>query len=163
MKKHGNNILFAIMSPGFFRILITILFLSPTTGQSEIYKWVDENGEVHFDDRPGSGNKEKIKVKTTETSSSPDTELQKRVEQEKKLLEIYKEERQEKNLKKAEQREEKKKLEKRCAQAKDYQKNVDASSGLYDLDEKGERVILGDEEKNAKVKELKEFIKNNCK
>ena len=163
MKTHGNNIIFAIVSRRFAQILITVLFLSPAIGQTEIYKWVDENGKVHFDDRPGSGNKEKITVKTKETSSSPDTELQERVEKEKKLLDIYEEERQGKNLKKAEQLEEKSKMKKRCAEAKDYQKSMVAASGLYNLDEKGERVILSEEERNAKVNELKEFIKKNCK
>ena len=91
MKTHGNNIALAIISLRVTRILVTILFLFPTIGQSEIYKWIDENGNVHFDDRPGSGNKEKIEIKTTETSSSPNTELQDRVEQEKQLLEIYEE------------------------------------------------------------------------
>lgn len=163
MKTHGNNIALTMISPGFTRILIIFLFLSPTISQSEIYKWVDENGMVHFDDRPGSGNKEKIEIKTTETSSSSDTELQERLEQERKLLDIYEEERQEKNLKQAEQRKEKKKWKERCAEAKDYKKRVDASSGIYELDEKGERVVLSEEERNARVKELKEFIKNNCK
>ena len=163
MKTHENCIAFEIVSLRFTWILITVLFLPPTIGHAEIYKWVDENGKVHFDDRPGSGNKEKIKVKTTEASGSPDTELQDNVEQEKKLLEIYEEERQEKNLKKTEQREEKKILKKRCAEAKDYKKTMDASSGLYDLDENGERVSLSAEEKDAEVKELKDFIKKNCK
>ena len=162
MKTHGNNIAFAIISPGFTRILIAILFFFPTIGQSEIYKWVDENGKVHFDDRPGSGKKEKITVKTTEISSGNGTELQERFEQEKKLLDIYEEERQEESLKKAEQREEKKQWDKKCADAKEYQKNIDRSSGLYTLDEKEERVYLSDEERNTKVKELKEFIKKNC-
>ena len=113
MNTHGN-IAFAIISLRVIRILITLLFLSPSIVQSEIYKWVDENGNVHFDDRPGGGNKEKIEIKTTNTSASTDTELQERVEQEKKLLEIYEEERQEKKLIKAEQREEKMKLKKKC-------------------------------------------------
>lgn len=162
MKTHGNNIALAFISLRVTRILITILFLSPMIGQSEIYRWVDENGMVHFDDRPGSGNKEKIEIKTTDTSSSPDTELQDRVEQEKKLLKIYEEERQEKKLKKAEEQEEKKKLKKKCAEAKDYKRTLDESYGLYVLDEKGERVHLSTEEKDAEVKELNKFIKKNC-
>lgn len=162
MKTHGNNIALAFISLRVTRILITILFLSPMIGHTEIYRWVDENGMVHFDDRPGSGNKEKIEIKTTDTSSSPDTELQDRVEQEKKLLEIYEEERQEKKLKKAEKQEEKKKLKKKCAEAKDYKRTLDESSGLYFLDEKGERVHVSAEEKDAEVRELKKFIKKNC-
>ena len=162
MKAHGNNITFAIMNLRITRIVITILFLSPMTGQSEIYKWVDENGMVHFDDRPGSGNKEKIEIKTTGTSSSPNTELQDRVEQEKKLLEIFEEERHEKKLKQAEQREEKKKLEKKCAEAKDYKRTLDESSRLYFLDENGDRVHVSAEEKDAEIREIKEFIRKNC-
>lgn len=161
MNTHGN-IAFAIISLRVIRILITLLFLSPSIVQSEIYKWVDENGNVHFDDRPGGGNKEKIEIKTTNTSSSSDTELQERLEQEKKLLEIYEEERQEKKLKKAEQREEKMKLKKKCAEAKDYKRTLDESYGLYFLDEKGERVKLSAEEKDAELKELNKFINKNC-
>ena len=162
MKTHGNNIALAIISLRVTRILVTILFLFPTIGQSEIYKWIDENGNVHFDDRPGSGNKEKIEIKTTETSSSPNTELQDRVEQEKQLLEIYEEERQEKKLIKAEQREEMMELKKKCAQAKDYKRTLDESYGLYFLDEEGVRVKLSAEEKDAELREIKEFIKKNC-
>jgi len=162
MKTHGNNIALAINSLRVTRILVTILFLFPTIGQSEIYKWIDENGNVHFDDRPGSGNKEKIEIKTTETSSSPNTELQDRVEQEKQLLEIYEEERQEKKLIKAGQREEKMELKKKCAQAKDYKRTLDESYGLYFLDEEGVRVKLSAEEKDAELREIKEFIKKNC-
>ncbi len=162
MKTLGNNIALAIISLRVTRILVTILFLFPTIGQSEIYKWIDENGNVHFDDRPGSGNKEKIEIKTTETSSSPNTELQDRVEQEKQLLEIYGEERQENKLIKAEQREEKMELKKKCAQAKDYKRTLDESYGIYFLDEEGERVNLSAEEKDAELREIKEFIKKNC-
>ena len=162
MKTHGNNIALTIISLRVTRILVTILFLFPTIGQSEIYKWIDENGNVHFDDRPGSGNKEKIEIKTTETSSSPNTELQDRVKQEKQLLEIYEEERQENKLIKAEQREEKMELKKKCAQAKDYKRTLDESYGLYFLDEEGERVNLSAEEKDAELREIKEFIKKNC-
>ena len=162
MKTHGNNIALTIISLRITRILVTILFLFPTIGQSEIYKWIDENGNVHFDDRPGSGNKEKIEIKTTETSSSPNTELQDRVKQEKQLLEIYEEERQENKLIKAEQREEKMELKKKCAQAKDYKRTLDESYGLYFLDEEGERVNLSAEEKDAELREIKEFIKKNC-
>ncbi len=162
MKTHGNNIVLAFISLRVTRILITILLLSPVIGHSEIYRWVDENGMVHFDDRPGSGNKEKLDIKTTETPPIPNTELQDRVEQEKKLLEIYEEERQEKKLKKAEQREEKMKLKKKCAEAKDYKRTLDESSVLYFLDEKGERVHVSAEEKDAEVREIKEFINKNC-
>ena len=162
MKTLGNNIALAIISLRVTKILVTILFLFPTIGQSEIYKWIDENGNVHFDDRPGSGNKEKIEIKTTETPSSPNTELQDRVEQEKQLLEIYEEERQEKKLIKAEQGEEKMELKKKCAQAKDYKRTLDESYGLYFLDEEGERVNLSAEEKDAELREIKEFINKNC-
>ncbi len=162
MKTLGNNIALAIISLRVTRILVTILFLFPTIGQSEIYKWIDENGNVHFDDRPGGGNKEEIKIKTTVPSSSPNTELQKNMEQEKQLLEIYGEERLENKLIKAEQREEKMELKKKCAQAKDYKRTLDESYGLYFLDEEGERVNLSAEEKDAELREIKEFIKKNC-
>ena len=53
-------------------------------------------------------------------------------------------------------------LKKKCAQAKDYKRTLDESYGLYFLDEEGERVNLSAEEKDADLREIKEFIKKNC-
>lgn len=163
MKTHGGNIIFAINSLRFSRILLAILFLSPTIGQTEIYKWVDEDGKVHFDDRVGTGNKEKIEVKTTDTSSNPNAELQENVDQENKLLEIYEEERKEKNLKISAQQEEENKLKEKCAKAKKYKNKIDTNSRLFIRDEKGDRVFLNEEEIDTKAQKLNEFIDKNCK
>ena len=136
MNIHGNNIPFAVITIRFAKMFIIVLSLSSAIGHAEIYKWVDENGKVHFDDHPGGANtnKEKVKIKSSETSSTTGTELQERLGKEKKLLEVYEQERLGKDLKKAEQQKKKKKLKKICAEAKDYQKTVDSSSGLYNLD-----------------------------
>ena len=163
MKTHGEKIIFAINSLEFPRVFLAIFLLSPSIGQTEIYKWVDENGKVHFDDRIGTGNKEKIEVRTTDTSSNPNTELQENVDQENKLLEIYEEERKEKNLKVSAEREEENKLKKECAKAKKYKEKIDTNSRHFILDEKGERIYLNEEEIDTKAQKLNEFIDKNCK
>ena len=35
-----------------FAVLIFLLFAFPDSVRSELYKWVDENGKVHFTDSP---------------------------------------------------------------------------------------------------------------
>ena len=45
-----------------FRTILVLLFISiATLSWAEIYRWVDENGQVHFGDKPGNTDHEVIK------------------------------------------------------------------------------------------------------
>ena len=48
----------------------TLCLLFASLGQAEIYKWVDENGKIHYDDRPPETNKAKRLDISIETYSS---------------------------------------------------------------------------------------------
>jgi len=58
----------------FTVILFATLVLSATqaVGKDEVYRWVDENGVVHFGDRPdGQANSEVIEIKSDPGTSVP--------------------------------------------------------------------------------------------
>lgn len=63
------------MAMGGTRIVIklmafTLCLLFVSLGHAEIYKWVDENGKIHYDDRPPETNKAKRLDISIETYSS---------------------------------------------------------------------------------------------
>lgn len=52
------------------KILCLILALLPLLASAEVYKWTDENGNVHFGDRPKNLNKaEVVEIREQKTGS----------------------------------------------------------------------------------------------
>jgi len=47
--------------------LLFLLIQSP--GYAKVYKWVDENGQVNFGDRPESSDAESVNIRTNETTT----------------------------------------------------------------------------------------------
>lgn len=41
-------------------LLITLLLVSASAARAEIYRWQDENGQVHFSERPPSGQSSQV-------------------------------------------------------------------------------------------------------
>ena len=66
--------------------LIFLLFIS--VSHAEIYKWTDENGQIHYGERPNNPNTEKIEIKST--APKPDAGIDSdRKEKQRKLLEAF--------------------------------------------------------------------------
>lgn len=75
----------------FYLLLANIAYVPGIS--AEIYKWTDENGNVHYADSPGIQNAEKIEIKK---SQAEDPRLRRQRKRQLRMLEIYHEERQEK-------------------------------------------------------------------
>ena len=59
--------------PDFFKrlfVLLSVFILSLSVAQAEIYKWIDENGKVHFSDQPTSNNKSQQTIQSKDTLST---------------------------------------------------------------------------------------------
>ncbi|MBV8342282.1 MAG: DUF4124 domain-containing protein [Gammaproteobacteria bacterium] len=58
------------------RALFTLLLLSaaPFAGAATVYKWVDENGVIHYSDQPHA-NAEKVQIQTLQTYKPPAADL----------------------------------------------------------------------------------------
>lgn len=141
------------------RTLILSLFIPIC--HAEIYKWTDENGRVHYGERPNNPNTEKIEIKST--APKPDAEVDSdRKEKQRKLLEAFEEERAEKKQKKAETDKQKREMKKKCAELKDYYKSIKEANILYDLDEQGNRRFLEEEEHKKQIADVEDAMKKHC-
>ena len=141
------------------------LWLLDVATAAQIYKWVDENGEVQFSDRPpedASTSSESVELKVSPgAATDTPSEVDRRALQ-KRLLEVLEREREEKKEAKEKKREEKQALAKQCSAARAQLQELKDSSFFYDTDENGERVIYTDEQREAATRNFEKQIKKRC-
>lgn len=51
------------------RILFTLLLLLASTAYGQVYKWTDENGNVHFGTQPPPGQQEEVEIRESKTGT----------------------------------------------------------------------------------------------
>jgi len=138
-----------------FKFLVLCLFI-PCTTFGGIYKWVDDQGQTHYGERPTVQSSEKIVIpKRTITPKAQTTEKQ-RLENVKKWVNVRQQERETAKQEKAER---KKKCDKLRRELKDIEQDGIA---WYQLNEAGEREYYSDEEIDAGKSKMRGIIKKNC-
>jgi len=147
-----------------FRTVQFLVVFGICTGPSlaGVYKWFDEDGNVHFGDRPPQAeNAEQVKVpKSAPASQAPDAAERRQTQQ--RMLDIYQEDREKKKQAKAEEKRKRKEMEARCVVARDRLKSF-KDAVLYDLEEDGKRSYYSEEKKQATIQQLEAQIKKHCK
>ena len=141
-------------------IIMILLNVYSAYAYAEIYKWVDEQGNINYGDKPVV-NANEMAVDVTDKGNVKISD--KREKNRQKLLDAYNEDqvRENKEKKKIEKR--KKKRQRDCAQAEDHMRTYDRARSLYNLDKDGNRVTLTDKERKKSTAELKKYIQKNCK
>lgn len=141
-------------------LLLSTLFASLLSlcTQAEIYKWTDENGKVHFGDRPPSSSgasniSHSVKdINISTDLSSPemmrDVQNESREKQEKKRREAY------------EQKEKQASLKEYCEQARLRLWQVQGP--VVFLDENGKALKATEKERQQREKKLLQEIKQKC-
>lgn len=149
------------------RLLVLFAAFALTIGSgamaSDIYKWVDDQGNVHYGDRP-SGNDNTEVVALTYQRANPGA-VKRGTAAQGELAESLKD-------KRAAREEEKNAAAEQAAAAEAKQKRCDTyrarlekfvqSRRLYREDESGERVYLDEDETIAARQKLEELIAENC-
>jgi hypothetical protein len=149
------------------RFLVGFAVLAITVGSgtmaNEIYKWTDENGNVHYEDRPTGVAAEEIMALSYRRTSSSEVQQQvdSRIEGQKAWQEA-----------KTAAAEAEKAAEKDAAEAAEKQKQCDTyrarretysqSRRLYREDANGERVYLDETQTQDARQRVEDFIAENC-
>ena len=105
------------------------MLATTTVHAAEIYKWVDENGKVHYGDHPTAQAAEKIII---HKSANADANYQNELEKQTRLLEIYTEERQEQQQLQEKIREDNATRDRNCNLAKKNLAGMKTASFLYE-------------------------------
>lgn len=141
------------------RILcFSLLACFSLTTSAAMYKWVDEDGNVHYSEKPPPGD---IEVQTIKPPPKVDSEKANQALQEQldqlKALEEGKEPKEQ-----AVTEEELAVKKHNCELGKDKLQRLQDNPRVYTEAEDGTRTRLGEEEREARIQEAQQMIKDNC-
>lgn len=132
-----------------------ILVLSSTVSATTVYRWVDEDGIVQFGSKAENEQAKEIKIKVINSSSG-------RTNQQKKFLKALEEE----NKSLAEEKKKKREQEElnltRCNASRDQLKRAQSAGALYDLGEKGNRILLNKKQYELAMKQARARVEKWC-
>ncbi|MCU7904847.1 MAG: DUF4124 domain-containing protein [Candidatus Thiodiazotropha sp. (ex Epidulcina cf. delphinae)] len=142
-------------------LLLVMLLLFPLRVEAGVYQWTDEQGRVHFSDRPVTGESTEVKIKDRSRPSVQDR--QDRKLKMKRMLDVYEEDRAAKKEADRKQEKERKKRKRNCLHAKDRYDSHSRATGIYDFGKDGDRRYLSDGERTRHMQKLKAEVARWCK
>ncbi len=153
------------MKQGINRLLASALIWALVSAgyvEAGVYRWVDENGKVHFSDRPGTAeDTDEVQIKQSgETNQSAPNEAD-RAETRQRLLEQYQKERLEKKEAAKKKKAEDERRKRNCVIAKNRLGTYERSA-LYELDSTGERRYLSEAEYEKALAAARAEVKQWC-
>lgn len=132
-----------------------ILILSSTVSATTVYRWVDEEGQVHFGSKAENEKAKEIKIKVINSSSG-------RTNQQKKFLKALEQEKKSIAEEKKKKREQEELNLTRCNASRDQLKRAQSAGALYDLDEKGNRILLNKKQYEKAMKQARARVEKWC-
>jgi hypothetical protein len=137
--------------------------VSTSTFADGVYKWTDEDGNVHFGDRPtGEPSEERLKVSYNRTDAEA---LDLRVQSEREVADSLQESRAAAIEEKRVAEEERLAAEENQARCESSRAKLNAkrtAQRLYRTDEAGERVFLDDAQRAESIAKSESAITENC-
>ena len=143
-------------------LLATLLLcLVSAAAAAEVYKWVDEQGKVHYGDRPpGQGTPSDRLV--LPPAPSADAEIVERAFMRRRLLDAFEAERREQQQTQAEADAAERELESRCARIEQQLVRFKRANVVYTEDENGERVYMSDDQRARAADRARDWIAEHC-
>ncbi|MEN8131726.1 MAG: DUF4124 domain-containing protein [Pseudomonadota bacterium] len=144
--------------PLFALILLTVLFLALPV-YSEIHRWIDDEGQIHYTEMPPTKGKSDIFVPTPSpklTHSPNDDSPQRPKDPDLKSQDIETPNRQQQTTKETKQ-----KRKKNCTAATENMNKLQSHGRIKMLDG-GSYRILSTEERETKINEARKLIEQNC-
>ena len=148
-------------------IIATITLVFAFTAQGKVYKWTDENGKVHYSDKPIDEKSEQIEMKRQPTNAEVQQAKQRAltlIRHQNKVQSIADEETIDERILDQKNEQNRTKINQACNEAKYNIRIYRSGRPIFTIDENGKKNYKGytDEEKNQIIAELQKSIKENC-
>jgi hypothetical protein len=150
--------LFAIILPVTIVLAAAAISSTACAGDTKLYKTVDAQGNVVYSDEASSPNKQQLTVRYHE----PSAEDLKGLEQQRKALQAAEVQRIQQAATDNAAHKQQEAQQARCESARRYYNSIKDAGRLYQQDEQGNRVILTDEEANAKRAQASQAMASAC-
>ncbi len=163
MQKSKISYFIVVGLPLFFIVATSILTASGVN--AEVYKWTDENGKIHYSDKPLDTKSQKVQIKN-QPSKEQVLEAKRRqrsiITHQRKVQEIANDEAKDKKRMADKLDAEEKKRLAFCANATSQIRLMGRGHVTYTKSEDGSRTYLSDKDKNESIAKLKEEMKKRC-
>lgn len=142
-------------------LAVLLCLLITSIAQAGTYRWVDENGQTHFGDRPPA-DAASDEVNVNPAPAGSDAAVRERQQRMNDFLEQSEKERAERNEAKAQEEAMAAKQEARCEALQGRLKYLKSVSRLYRVNNEGERVFVDDEENERLRREFQARVREEC-
>ena len=143
------------------RVLLLLWLVYVPIAAGAVFKWVDEDGRVHYGDRPETQRAAPVQIRPGPSGPAPAAPAN-RAERQRRLTDSMESER----LRRLESRQkaeaEKADRARRCNWARDRMRRYESAGFLYDLDSGGERRVLGDDERRRAMHRARQEVERWC-
>ncbi len=149
-------------------LLLALVAIFTFQVEAQIYKWVDENGKVHYSDKPPAhleeDQTESITIEESKQKSANQNQLsaQERVKQANKWLDSQRQTQLQKDKEKATERKQLEKRQKECDRMKKEQMAYQRSNVIWDVNDKGETVYLNEQEREKLLNDMQQVVTTAC-
>jgi uncharacterized FlaG/YvyC family protein len=134
------------------RLLISLFLLSlGPFSHAAVYQWTDANGQTHFGDRPPAKASSK-EVRVNAAPAQADATARDRQQKMTEFLEQQQKEREERQATEAKARQQAERQAEMCRKLQARLKHLESVSTFYDINDKGEREYVSEEE-NLQIRE----------
>ena len=135
------------------------------SGAATVYKWIDEDGQVHYGSRSQNKSAKEIEIQNRYIDSGNSTaplSAEERVNKQKRFLNALDKENETLEKVKREKEEIETKKITRCNAARAQHSRLERANAMYNLDKKGNRVYLNKKQFELTLKQAKERVKKWC-
>lgn len=131
--------------------------------QAAVYKWTDDNGQVHFSDRPVHQAAEELNIHTAPSRGSADQGMpQDRKERRQRLLDVYERERADKREAAEKSKQAREERKRKCLDARAQYDEYSSAGAIYNYLESGEREYLDKAQRQQYIDRLKTEVQRYC-
>lgn len=144
-------------------VAIAVMAALPFVATAQtLYKWVDEKGVTHYSEKPPEkGSATRVEVRTAEGGKAAPAEDWKEKERQFRERRVQREQQEREEAAKKERDEQG--LARRCRDAQRHLDGLKNARRVYELDAKGERVYLEDNERPARIEKWQREADATCK
>ncbi|MBI2381774.1 MAG: DUF4124 domain-containing protein [Gammaproteobacteria bacterium] len=139
-----------------------VLALMAGSAQAAVYKYTDEHGRVHYSDKPPHDEAKPMTLLKSQPAADA-ADLAERRERAGRLSQALEEEAEEAAVERKARESKAQDLNRRCQWARDQLDQMRGASGVYELDEKGQRRYYDAAQRARGEAELSATIARNCR
>jgi len=150
----------------FLFLSFILMQILNTATAAPVYKWIDEDGQVHYGSRPDNKNAKEIEIKNSFIDSGSSTATPLSAEERANKLKRFVNSLDAENKSIADEKRKKKEQAElkitRCNASRDQLRRYENSGALYDLDEKGNRILLNKKQYEQAMGQARARVEKWC-